>query len=424
MIALRAAVCIAVVSVAGCATAAEPATAPPNRDRYVSELPRSVSTARLRQHLAALQRVADANGGTRVAGGPGYAASVRYVRDQLAAAGYRPTVSTFPFTSYRERREVARQLTPVERTIRVEAIDYSPSTPTGGLRGRVAPADNGCEPGDFPGTRGRIAIASRGVCFIYQKAQHAAAAGATALLVFNPEPGPIDATLGDPNASSIPVAAIEAPIARSLLGADDATVSLEIATEKRRTTSQNVIAGTRARGRVLLVGAHLDSVLAGAGINDNGTGVATVLEIARIVRAHAPGLAVRFAFWSGEEFGLIGSRAYAGGVDPAQLVGYLNFDMLGTRGGSAGVYQGPFAQRLLRYFERRRQRAEIVDLTGRSDHFPFEQIGVRTGGLFAGVNGCYHARCDRLGAVDLTLLKRLASAAAFGVASIAPVRAG
>ena len=118
----------------------------------------------------------------------------------------------------------------MKRTVRVEAID-SPSTPTGGLRGQVAPADNGCEPGDFAGTRGRIAIASRGVCFIFQKAQNAAAAGATALLVFNPEPGPIDATLGDPNASSIPVAAIEVPIARSLLAADDATVSLEIATE-------------------------------------------------------------------------------------------------------------------------------------------------------------------------------------------------
>jgi len=424
MIALRAAVCIAAVSVAGCASGAAPETAPPNRDRYVAELPRSVSTARLRQHLAALQRVADAHGGTRVAGGPGYAASVRYVRDQLAAAGYRPTVSTFPFTSYRERREVARQLTPVARTIRVEAIDYSPSTPAGGLRGRVAPADNGCEPGDFTGTRGRIAIASRGVCFIFQKAQNAAAAGATALLVFNPEPGPIDATLGDPNASSIPVAAIEAPIARSLLEADDATVSLELATEKRRTISQNVIAGTRAQGRVLLVGAHLDSVVAGPGINDNGSGVATVLELARIVRARAPGLAVRFAFWSGEEFGLIGSRAYASDVDAAQLAGYLNFDMLGTRGGSAGVYEGPFAQRLLRYFKQRGQRAEIVDLTGRSDHFAFEQLGVPTGGLFAGVDNCYHARCDRLGAVDLILLKRLASAAAFGVASIAPIRAG
>jgi Zn-dependent M28 family amino/carboxypeptidase len=424
MITLRVVVCIAVVSVAGgFASAVESAATPPNRDRYLAELPRAVSSARMRQHLVALQRIADANGGSRVAGSPGYAASVRYVRDALARVGYRPTTSPFPFTSYRERREVARQLTPQARPIRVEAIDYSPSTRSGGLRGQVAPAaGNGCEAGDFTGARGRIAIARRGVCFIAQKAQLAAAAGATALLVYTTEPGPIDATLGDPNASRIPVAAVEAPVARSLLAAAGATVHLEVVTEKRRSTSQNVIAGTHAGGRVLLVGAHLDSVAAGAGINDNGSGVAAVLELARIVRARAPRLAVRFAFWGAEELGLHGSRAYANRVDPSQLAGYLNFDMVGTRGGSAGVYRGPFAQRFLDYFERRGLRAEVVDLSGRSDHAPFEQIGVPTGGLFAGSDACYHARCDRLATVDLALLQRLASAAAFGVASIAPVR--
>jgi hypothetical protein len=96
--------------------------------------------------------------------------------------------------------------------------------------------------------------------------------------------------------------------------------------------------------------------------------------------------------------------------------------MLGTRGGSVGVYKGPFAQRLLGYFKQRGLHAEIVDLTGRSDHFPFDQIGVPTGGLFAGVDACYHTRCDRLGGIDLRLLEQLASAAAFGVASIAPIR--
>jgi Zn-dependent M28 family amino/carboxypeptidase len=423
MIAHRAAACIAAaLVVAGCASRVAPEAAPPDRDRHVAELPRLVSTTRLRQHLVALQRIADAHGGHRAAGSPGYAASVRYVRETLAAAGYRPAAPAFPFTSYRERRELARQLTPRARRLRVEAIDYSPSTPVAGLRARVVPADNGCERGDFAGTRGRIAVASRGVCFISQKAQHAAAAGAVALLVFNPEPGPLDATLGDPNASRIPVAAIEAPAARSLLAAPAATVRLQITTEKRRTTSQNVIAGTHAQGRVLLIGAHLDSVVAGAGINDNGSGVAALLEVARIVRTRAPGLAVRFAFWGAEELGLVGSRAYARGVDVSQLVGYLNFDMLGTRGGSAGVYVGPFAERLLGYFEAQGLVAETVDLTGRSDHFPFDQIGVPTGGLFSGADGCYHARCDRLGSVDLKLLARLTSAVAFGVASIAPLR--
>jgi Iap family predicted aminopeptidase len=265
-------------------------------------------------------------------------------------------------------------------------------------------------------------VARRGICFIAQKAQNASRAGALALLVYNPEPGPLDATLGDPDASRIPVAALEPAVARSLLAADGSVVELELATVKRPSRSDNVIASTHRSGQVLVVGAHLDSVVAGPGINDNGTGVAALLELARAVRARAPTLAVRFAFWGAEEFGLIGSRAYVEGMNRDQVVGYLNFDMLGSNGGSAGVYQGPFAKRMLAYFKRRGLPAETVDLSGRSDHFPFEQAGIPTGGLFAGIDRCYHIACDRLGGVNMRLLTQLASAAAFSIASIAPLR--
>jgi aminopeptidase S len=183
-----------------------------------------------------------------------------------------------------------------------------------------------------------------------------------------------------------------------------------------------VIASTHRDGPVLVVGAHRDSVVAGAGINDNATGVAALLELARAVRTRAPALAVRFAFWGAEEFGLIGSRAYVERADLSRVVGYLNFDMLGSSGGSAGVYQGPFAARFLTYFERRGLPAQAVDLEGRSDHAPFQQAGIPTGGLFAGTDRCYHAACDRLGNVNMRLLGQLASAAAYGVASIAPMR--
>jgi Zn-dependent M28 family amino/carboxypeptidase len=418
----------AAVVVAGAAlalgylAAADSEAAPPKRAALVAELPRRLEPAELRRHLAALQRVADRHGGTRVTGSPGYAGSVRHVRDALRRFGYAPKVVSFPFTSYRELAENARVIAPSARTLRVEAIDYSPSTPAGGLRARVVPAGNGCSPGDFAGVRGRIALASRGSCFIFQKAQNAARGGAAALVVFNPQPGPIDATLGDPDASPIPVAAIEEAAARSLLESTDPVLDLELRTEKRRTRSQNVVADTHAPGRVLMVGAHLDSVLAGPGINDNATGVAALLEIARALRLRAPSLAVRFAFWGGEEFGLIGSRAYVSRADRRQIVGYLNFDMLGSRGGTRGVYAGPFEGRMTAYFTRRGQRVETVDLSGSSDHFPFAQVGIPTGGLFAGVDSCYHAACDRLGEVDLDLLEDLARGAAFAVASFAPMR--
>ena len=96
--------------------------------------------------------------------------------------------------------------------------------------------------------------------------------------------------------------------------------------------------------------------------------------------------------------------------------------MLGTRGGRIEVYAGAFAKRIASYFSRRGQHAETVDMAGRSDHFPFEQIGISTGGLFAGIDSCYHAACDRLDNVDMKLLRSLAAGAAFGVASFAPLR--
>jgi Zn-dependent M28 family amino/carboxypeptidase len=380
----------------------------------------------MRAHLLELQRIADRTGGTRAAGTAGYRASVRYVRDRLRAAGYRPQVVDFPFVEYREIREHVAQVSPRRRVLRAEAIDYSPSTPRGGLRGRVVAAQgNGCEPTDFQGVRGAVALAARGSCFISVKARNAAAAGARALLVYSPEPGPLDATLGDPRAASIPVAALPTAAGQRLAAERSAVVRLDVVTRKRRSTSQNVIADTRpSSGNVLLVGAHLDSVVAGPGINDNGTGVAALLEIARVLRRVAPQLSVRFGFWGAEEFGLIGSRAYAARANARELVGYLNFDMLGSRSREYGVYDtGPYTQPLLDYLRTAGVRATKVDVAGRSDQHSFDRIGVPTGGVIAGFDSCYHAACDRIGRVDLKSLETLAGAAAFGIASFAPVGA-
>ena len=272
--------------------------------------------------------------------------------------------------------------------------------------------------------RGFIALARRGACFFAVKARNAANAGAVALLVFNSEPGLFDGTLGDPQASSIPVAGIDGTVGPELAAASGSIVELELATQRKRSTSQNVVADTQPGARrVLLVGAHLDSVLVGPGINDNATGVAALLEIARVARKRYPELAVRFAFWGAEELGLFGSSAYAESVDRTRIVGYLNFDVLGSPSRERTVYKGgPFAARWLAYFERRGLRATAIDIGGRSDHFPFEQIGVPTGGLFAGGYACYHRPCDRLESIDLAVFDQLARAAAFGISSFAPIR--
>ena len=376
----------------------------------------------MRADLLALERIADRSGGNRAAGTAGYRASVAHVRTELRRAGYEPRVVGFPFVLYRESAEKGAQVAPIRRELRVEALDYSPSTPKGGLRARVVAAGDGCEPGDFEGVRGFIALAQRGTCFFAVKARNAHNAGAIALLVFNSEPGLFDGTLGDPRASPIPVAAIEGAVGSELAAAASSTVELELVTRRTRSTSQNVVADSRAGARrVLIVGAHLDSVLMGPGINDNATGVAALLEIARVVRKRYPQLAVRFAFWGAEELGLFGSSAYAKSVDRSRIVGYLNFDVLGSPSRERTVYKGAFAARWLAYFERRSLRATEIDIGGRSDHFPFGQIGIPTGGLFAGGYACYHRVCDRLESIDVAVFDQLARAAAFGVASFAPI---
>ena len=125
-------------------------------------------------------------------------------------------------------------------------------------------------------------------------------------------------------------------------------------------TEVNVIADSRAgdRNRTIVVGAHLDSVEAGPGINDNGSGTSTILEIAEQVAKleQDPRNRLRFAFWGAEEAGLVGSTAYVadqvanGGID--EIEANLNFDMVGSPNFVRFVYDGDVSDT-----RRRRRRA-------------------------------------------------------------------
>jgi Zn-dependent M28 family amino/carboxypeptidase len=415
--------CLAVVATRAGSADAKSASVATTRAGIVRQLPEAMSLPRMRRDLIALERIADRNRGTRAAGTAGYAASVRYVRDELRRAGYRPRISAFPLVLYVERVERGRQIAPVQRDLPLEALQYSPPTPAAGLRTRVVASGDGCSQDDFGAVRGLIALVERGDCFFAQKAANAQAAGAAGVLVYNTEEGLFDGTLGDPKASGIPVAAIARADGRELAAAPDSVVEMVLDTGTRETSSQNVVADTQARRpKVLIVGAHLDSVTVGPGINDNATGVAAVLEVARAVRKVAPGLSVRFAFWGAEELGLFGSRAYAGAVAPSQVVGYLNFDVLGSPSRRYGVYgDSRFVTRWLGYFSRTGTAASPVDIEGRSDHAPFALRGIPVAGLYAGDYSCYHRACDRLASIDQRTLDTLATAAAFGVASFAPL---
>ncbi|HYI65491.1 MAG TPA: M20/M25/M40 family metallo-hydrolase, partial [Candidatus Limnocylindrales bacterium] len=186
------------------------------------------------------------------------------------------------------------------------------------------------------------------------------------------------------------------------------------------------------------------------GINDNGTGVSTLLVIAqRLAELPAPGRTVRIAFWGAEEGGPHGSAAYVAtrsATELARIGSYLNFDMLGSPNPIRFVYaEGGAAQGseaitaiFAAYFESENLPWAPIDLTGHSDHGAFIEAGIPTGGLFSGgrepktdeqaatfggtpgqpADPCSDQACDTIDNVDDAFLDEMADAVAHAVATL------
>ncbi|MER5311186.1 M28 family peptidase [Streptomyces sp. NPDC002773] len=194
--------------------------------------------------------------------------------------------------------------------------------------------------------------------------------------------------------------------------------------------------------QVLMAGAHLDSVSSGAGINDNGSGSAAVLETALAVArsGYQPSKHLRFGWWGAEELGLVGSKYYVSQLptaERAKLSGYLNFDMIGSPNPGYFVYDDdPVIETTFKnYFAGLGVPTEIeTEGDGRSDHASFKNVGIPVGGLFTGASRvktsaqvskwggtatafdrCYHSSCDTTANINDTALDRNSDAVAHAV---------
>jgi Zn-dependent M28 family amino/carboxypeptidase len=294
----------------------------------------AITRAELSDHLEALQRIADRSDGNRSAGTPGYDASADYVAARLADAGWEVERQQVPFTYFRvddaSLKVDGRTLT---RGKRFQVLSYSGS---GRASGTLHDAANGCSRGDFAGLgSGDIPLVHRGVCFFRVKAQNAERAGAPALVVYDQvktRRGVPSGTLAMPGID-IPVVLVST---QALGGAGDgAAVEVMVDAESRSDRTENVIAETPggAGDRIVMAGGHLDSVAGGPGIDDNGSGVATLIEAAEAIGPKPPGARVRLGFWAAEELGLLGSRRYVSSLDRAgkrRIAAYVNLDMVGS----------------------------------------------------------------------------------------------
>lgn len=309
---------------------------PPLKPLVSSEaLQADITLAGLRADAEKLQSIADANGGTRVFGSAGHNSTVDWIYNTLKATGHY-NVYKQPFTE--QYSEGSASFSVNGKKVTSQIMTYTPSGVV--TDGKIVPVNAlGCAEEDYPAeVAGSIALIKRGECNFALKATHAKTAGAVGAVIYNNIDGLVQGTLGAVSPDYAPVVGISLADGQAILdelAAGDVKANLNVFSLTEDRVNYNVIAETIEgdHDNVLVVGAHSDSVKAGAGINDDGSGSIGILNVALALPKYKIKNAVRFGWWGAEEFGKLGSYYYVRQINQteselAKMRAYLNFDMV------------------------------------------------------------------------------------------------
>jgi len=444
LVPLCAAVLLSVPASAGAITSAE---CDARANDTPSKLIPCIQQDDLWNHMQAFQNIADAYPGpdghpSRNSGEPGYYQSALYVKQKMEDAGYNVTLQpyTFEYSSF-VGTPTWSETSPTARSFTVQT-DWNPGNSNGDADADVQPvtghlvipptdtssSTNGCSPDDFAGfTPGNIALIQRGGCNFGVKVINAQNAQASGVVIFNEgNPGRtavLNGSLLDANdnpfVASVPVSFTSYDIGKSLLDEYNAntsphmTLSVHVIVDPNR-TDWNVIAESKGgdKNHVVVVDAHLDAIY-GAGMLDNASGSATILDVAEKMKNVTPQNKLRFIWFGGEELGLLGSAYYVNNLTKTQLshIGYdLDADVTATPNYVIGVLDpaGPdlfgrtvtskFPNRVYKpsliardqavdYFDSINKPHEFFSPVG-TDAYSFNQVGVPASGLLTGQDCC------------------------------------
>ncbi|KAK5636123.1 hypothetical protein RRF57_011835 [Xylaria bambusicola] len=302
------------------------------------KLQAEIKTENLWSHLVALDKIAAANGGNRAFGLPGYAASVDYVWEKIskvkgAKAWKQDFSALFNFVQ-------SIELKLNDESFYVYGLTYSPSTPAEGITGELVLGPEGtlgCNANGYAAldVRGKVVLVDRFQCptggTLAGRVRPAAASGASAVIVYNNVETNVTAgTLSAPSADFVPAGFINQADGLALKGRLQAGESIVAYFQQDQIVEDRITQNLFSRVTVVIQ-IMLLSVQAGAGINDDGSGSALLLELSKAVLKYTTKTKVRFAWWGAEENGLVGSKYYCSDLEVSEInriLAYLNFDMV------------------------------------------------------------------------------------------------
>ncbi|KAE9993255.1 hypothetical protein EG327_005862 [Venturia inaequalis] len=381
---------------------------------------------------------------TRVIGSVGHTETINWIYKTIADLGDYYTISNQSFPAVTGTIFEYRLVLGNEVPKSALAMSLTPPTKNKEpVHGQVVlVANQGCDRSDYPtNLTNAVALIQRGTCPFGTKSELAGKSGAIAAVVYNNEKGSVSGTLGTPSPYHVATFGISQedalPFIEELKNGTSVDAIAYMNAEVSSISTTNIIAQTTAgdQDNCVMLGAHSDSVTAGPGINDDGSGTISLLEVATRLTNFTVNNCVRFAWWAGEEEGLLGSDYYVSVLPSAEnkkIRMFMDYDMMGSPNYAYQIYNAtnaanPVGSEELRdlyidWYEEQGLNYTFIPFDGRSDYDGFIRGGIPGGGIATGAEGiktkdevamfggqaghwyddCYHQLCDDVGNVNMT----------------------
>lgn len=356
------------------------------------------SGAAAHQHVAALAEMV----GSRPAGSPSQVRAQQYLLEQFRALGYLADLQPFTITFYDDRGSTVTVAGPLGQPIAANTLQYSAA---GTVEAEVVDAGLGRpEEYEAAGVQGKIALVARGEIRFAEKVDAAARAGARAVIVSNNQPGNFNGSLVGLSAiPAVSVSEADGQALRQALQGGPVTARVEVDASMEQRTAANVVATRPGGPRTLVIGGHFDSVAAGPGANDNASGTAVVVELARVMAARPTPYTLQFVAFDAEEIGLNGSAHFVSQLtEPRRqaIAAMINLDMVGV--GDTTRVGGSEELRKLAQTAGTQMGLDVSTLeeNGGSDHASFLRAGIPALFVHRTNDPNYHSPNDRAEYVD------------------------